>query len=525
MIDLSQMRLEEKIGQMLGFAFFGKEFSEELRIQLEELKSGLVIFFKDNVGSMDQTTTLIQKINQTASIKPFIALDQEGGMVARVTEGIVQSPGAMAIAANGSTEEAYRIARAMGEELREMGFNFNFAPVADVNNNPLNPVINVRSYSDDPDVVARYVLAAANGYNDAGIMTSLKHFPGHGDTVVDSHVGLPTVAFDEDRLMNIELVPFIKAIQAKTPGIMSSHVRFLSVDPLYPASMSKRILTDLLRNKLGFTGLIVTDSLTMGAIHKNFSMDEIVLNAFNAGNDIMITCGARNIEDQRKFASTALRLVREGKIPMETIDRAVTRILNKKNELENFANPRLKKEKINEQNPHELARKISLGSITLIKDEKKLLPISSQERILLLFPILKVVTLADNLDGEPTSLSDYWHHPRLQKQYVPIDPSKEDEDRILAIQKEYDKIVYCSYNACLIRNQSALIDRLDKEKLIVIALRTPYDLTSFPNISTYLCSYEASPLAFESLSLVLSGQKSATGKLPVNLTYPKENSL
>jgi beta-N-acetylhexosaminidase len=421
MIDIKQLSLEEKIGQMVGFAFYGTKFSEELRIQLEDLKSGLVIFFKDNVGTLQETHSLIQQINNVASIPPFIALDQEGGMVTRVTSGVVQSPGAMAMSANQSTHDAYLMAKAMGQELKALGFNFNFAPVADVNNNPSNPVINVRSYSDQPNIVSEYAIAAMRGYHESGLMTSLKHFPGHGDTSVDSHVGLPTVDFDRSRMNKVELVPFMKAIEAGAPGIMSSHVRFTSIDDEFPTSMSKKVLTDLLRHQMKFDGLIVTDSLTMGAIHKNYSLEEIVLHAFNAGNDILITCGARDIKQQRAFVETAIKLTKQGLISIDRINESVNRILRYKAEYEvgaSIKNYQNVEEKIGKQHHIDLAKRISQGSITLVKDEKKLIPIIKDEKTLVVFPIIKVVTLADNQEGELMSLVDYLgKHRKCDKLY------------------------------------------------------------------------------------------------------------
>jgi len=521
MFDIAKMTLEEKIGQMVGFAFYGKEFSEELRIQLQELKAGLVIFFKDNVGSLEQTYELIQKINHNAKIPPFIALDQEGGMVTRVTTQVVQSPGAMALSANQSTQDAYNIAKAMGQELRALGFNFNFAPVADVNNNPSNPVINVRSYSDDPEVVGDYAVAAMKGYKDSLMMTSLKHFPGHGDTSVDSHIGLPSVSFDRKRLNQMELMPFRKAIDAGAPGIMSSHVRFLSIDDTYPTSMSRKILTDLLRKEMGFDGLIVTDSLTMGAIHKNYTQEEIVLHAFNAGNDILITCGERDINGQRNFVEIAIRFVKENKISIQQINESVARILKYKSEYkvgENLPNYQLVEERIANKQSLKLAENISEGSITVVKDTNSLLPILKNESVLVVFPVIKVVTLADNLEGERTSLTDYLKdYVKCDKFFISIDPTEEESKLLLHIVNKYEKVIYCSYNAYLYSKQSQLINQIPKDYLIVIALRTPYDILALKDISTYICSYEASDLAFKSLTKVLMGFSKPKGIMPIRL--------
>ena len=185
MFSIEKMTLKEKIGQMIGLAFSGSNYSDELRMQVEEIGAGLIIYFKDNCITPKQIFELNQTINQHAKIAPFIALDQEGGMVARVTSGIVQTPGAMVIGATKNADYAYRLSYDMGVELRHLGFNFNFAPVGDINNNPLNPVINVRSYSEKPEDVAKFSIQAIKGFKDAKMMTSLKHFLGYGDSVVD----------------------------------------------------------------------------------------------------------------------------------------------------------------------------------------------------------------------------------------------------------------------------------------------------------------------------------------------------
>ena len=275
MIDIKKLTIEEKVGQMMGFAFYGTEYSEELRMQIEDIQVGLVIYFKDNCDNPRQIFNLNKIINERSKIPPFISLDQEGGMVARVTEGIVQSPGAMAISACEKPEYAYKLAYNMGKDMVKLGFNFNFAPVGDINNNPLNPVINVRSYSEDPEVVCTYVKEAVKGYHDAGMMTSIKHFPGHGDTLVDTHLGLAKVDFDRERLYNIELKPFLLAKEENLPGIMAAHVMYTKYDDEFPTTMSHKVITGLLREEIGYDGLVVTDSLTMKAVFDNFSLEEL----------------------------------------------------------------------------------------------------------------------------------------------------------------------------------------------------------------------------------------------------------
>lgn len=517
-IDISKLTLKEKVGQMIGLAFSGTEYSDELRMQVEDIEAGLIIYFKDNCANPKQIFELNQRINKGAKIPPFIAIDQEGGMVARVTEGITQSPGAMVIGATNNYHNAYQLAYNMGYELRKIGFNFNFAPVGDVNNNPKNPVINVRSYSENPQEVAKYVYEAVKGYTDANIMTSIKHFPGHGNTAVDSHIGLPKVDFDSEEINKMELVPFKVAVEHDLPGIMASHVLYTKYDDVYPTTLSKKIVTGLLREEMGFKGLVVTDSLTMSAVFDNFSLEEIVLNGFNSGCDILLLCGARNIDMQKEFASIALRLAEEGKIPLEVIDRAVERIIKYKemfNVGEMPATYDSIKNELEEPTRMTFARKVMDDGVTLIKDENKLLPVKENEKILVVFPKIKVVTLAENEDNSLNSLGDFMPF-KVDKYYSTIDPDLKQKEELLDLTKQYDKVIYCSYNACFNPSQADLINSLDQNKLIVIGVRTPYDLNVL-NAKTYLISYEASVLSFESLAKVLTGKIAPKGVCPVTL--------
>jgi beta-N-acetylhexosaminidase len=440
MTDINTLTLEEKIGQMIGLAFGGRDYSNELKLQVEKIQAGLIIYFKDNVGSLEQVFNLNQEICRHAKIPPFIALDQEGGMVARVTEGITQSPGAMAIGATGKSSNAYQMAKAMGKELRKLGFTFNFAPVGDVNNNPSNPVINVRSYSENPDTVAEYVNEAIRGYSEAMMMTSIKHFPGHGDTSVDSHIGLPKIDYDEKRLMEVELKPFIRAITQDAPGIMASHVQFTYYDQLLPTSISEKIITGLLREKLGFNGLVVTDSLTMDAVFKNFSLEEIVLYGFNSGCDMLLLCGARDIAMQEKFYNIALQYAKEGRIKPERINASVERILRFKEKFqaglmaESFE---AIKPSLSVKEHMMLSKRISEESITVVRNEKKLIPLNTGDRVLVVFPKIKVVTLVENSEGILMNLTDSLKkYHQADVWFMPVDPDAKETDDLLAKIKE-----------------------------------------------------------------------------------------
>ena len=519
MFDIKQLTLEEKVGQMIGLAFYGTEYSEELKMQVEDIKAGLIIYFKDNCDNPKQVFELNKIINSKSKIPPFLALDQEGGMVARVTEGVVQSPGAMAISACGKSEYAYKLAYNMGKDLVKLGFNFNFAPVGDINNNPNNPVINVRSYSDNPDVACEYVYQAVKGYQDAGMMTSIKHFPGHGDTVVDTHLGLAKVDFDSERLYNMELKPFLLAKRENLPGIMAAHVMYTKYDDEFPTTLSKKVITGLLREEIGYDGLVVTDSLTMKAVFDNFSLEEIVYNSMNSGCDILLMCGARKVEMQKEFKNIAVRLVKEGKIQESHIDECVTRILKYKemfnagqmaDSFEDVEND------INNKEEVMFSHQVSEESITELININSLYPLTSKGKILVVFPKIKVVTLVEDENKNLMSLFDFMTIP-TDRHYISIDPTKEEQEELLSKIDQYDKVVFCSYNACFNPTQAELINDIDQSKLIVCAIRTPYDIRVLPNVQAYICSYEATPLSLASLAKVLTGEIKAKGVLPVKL--------
>ena len=260
------MEMRRMLGQKLVFGFHGKTLPEEFKNLLREYKIGNVILFLRNVESAEQLRALcaeIQSLVQEETGYPaFIIIDQEGGMVTRLPQDAVNVPGAMALAATADPENARLASEITIRQLRGLGANFNMAPVLDVNSNPANPVIGVRSFGDEAERVASLGCAAIAPYAGSGVLCCAKHFPGHGDTAVDSHLGLPRVDKMEEALEQLELIPFRRAIEAGVPAIMMSHVLFPNIEPeQVPCTMSRRMVTGLLKQKLGFRGLILTDCM------------------------------------------------------------------------------------------------------------------------------------------------------------------------------------------------------------------------------------------------------------------------
>ncbi|HPN61506.1 MAG TPA: glycoside hydrolase family 3 protein, partial [Bacilli bacterium] len=271
MISLAQMTLKEKIGQLVFVGFPKTTIDDNLKRLISEYKLGNIVLFARNIANIEQlhglNQALYQRIMNETGIMPLIAIDQEGGMVLRITEEATFWPGNMTLAASGGAHQAYEQGKMMGEELRALGINMNLAPSLDVNNNPLNPVIGVRSYGDDPKKVSEWGVSAILGMQETGIIATAKHFPGHGDTSSDSHYQLPLIPHDLKRLNAVELYPFKEAIKNKVKAIMSAHVFFTAYEQeQLPATLSKRVMTDLLRTELQYEGLVVSDCMEMKAI-------------------------------------------------------------------------------------------------------------------------------------------------------------------------------------------------------------------------------------------------------------------
>lgn len=331
------MTLEEKVAQLFVFGFTGAKLPERYAEFLEKHGIGGVILFTRNVESVDQTRALTGAIQSAVAksrqaVPAAIAIDQEGGTVVRMSEpaGYTHMPSNMALGAADEPGLTYRTANIMGLEMRAVGINWDFAPVLDVNNNPKNPVIGVRSYGASPNLVARHGLAAIKGLQDANVAACAKHFPGHGDTAVDSHLALPVIPHDRDRLEAIEFVPFREALKAGLDSVMTAHVFFpaLEPEPGLPATLSKNVLTGLLRQEMGFDGVICTDCLEMKAISDNYTPEETALKAVDAGADALLV--SHTYERQMAMFEALVEAVRSGRIPVERVEESAYRIVRMK---------------------------------------------------------------------------------------------------------------------------------------------------------------------------------------------------
>ena len=328
---LDNMTLDEKIGQMITIGIDGYSVDDTAKQLITDKKVGGVILFKNNINDSNQLLQLINDIkgiNSTNKIPIFISVDQEGGRVNRLPSEIKSLPSNEIIGNKNDNKLAYDIGKNIGYALGSFGFNMDFAPVLDVNSNPNNTVIGDRSFSNDKDKVASLGASEINGFKDSNIISVAKHFPGHGYTSIDSHYALPIINKTLDELKSVEFVPFKKSIEEKVPAIMVSHILMPQIDANNPASMSKTIITDILRKDLKFDGLIVTDDMTMGAVTNELDITTACINSINAGADLLLVC--HGYDNEINVINAIKDAVNNGIISIDTINSSVYKILSLK---------------------------------------------------------------------------------------------------------------------------------------------------------------------------------------------------
>ncbi|RCX23119.1 beta-N-acetylhexosaminidase [Fontibacillus phaseoli] len=538
-MELSKLTLEEKIGQLFICGFHGLEADEQIKKLTKDYHIGGTVYFRRNVESVPQLAALSSSLQQLPrnnhEIPLFISIDQEGGMVARLDhEGMSRIPGNMTLGAAGDVQLTEAAAVLAAKEMLSLGINFNFAPCIDVNNNPSNPVIGVRAFGEDPVKVAEHGNAAIHGYQQTGVIATAKHFPGHGDTAVDSHRGLAVVPHDKERLSKVELLPFREAIAAGVDAIMTAHVIFPAFEPEeIPATLSRRVLTDLLRGELGYEGVIVTDCLEMHAISKSCGIPEGAVAAIEAGADIVLV--SHTLQDQIAAIEAVIASVRSGRISPERIDQSLERVLALKAK-------RLAAGTVNTSGspaavpvpltPSEesgaLLTRIAEGSVTLVKDAGNL-PLKGAEPILVIWPELRHRTEVDEPAVHRYTLADalgaYVNNVELS--VIGTLPSDVEIQEVLRKSVDYEQIVVVTYTAEgeIPEGQIRLVEALNRAhgpKIIVASTRNPYDINAFPDTGTYLCLYENRSFSLDALAKVLTGKLVPTGRLPVSLNtrYP-----
>lgn len=503
------------LGQRLGFGFEGTRIPDDFAALVREYKIGNVVLFRRNIENNSQLRQLCRDIQSLiigeTGHPAFITIDQEGGMVTRLAPDAVNVPGNMAVAATGRIEDAYTAAAITARQLRGVGVNFNLAPVLDVNSNSRNPVIGVRSYGDDAARVAALAREAVRGYAEAGVLCCGKHFPGHGDTAVDSHLGLPCIDKSLTELEETELLPFRAAIGSGIPAIMSSHILFPRIEPEnIPATMSAAIMRGVLRGRLGFNGLTLSDCMVMDAIRAHYGTVNGVVAALCAGVDIVFVCS--DIELQRASAEAVAAAAARGDFDNADMYESIARIFDAKAK---YAFTDAKPELCGRPEDFAAARDISRRAITALDgavsraDENTFFCGCADYR----------VTQAANDSTDALPFAEYMHR-RFGGKYVTcsLDPDAVEITHIGEIADSCGSIIMSTCNAHIYEGQLKLARALAAagHDMTVAALRNPYDLSQLPRGIHRVAAWDYTADSLAALAEVFSGGICG-GVMPVRL--------
>ena len=513
---LRGMSPAERAGQLMSVAFHGTKITPALESMIRDRKVGGVILYSENftdAASLKQLAADLQRIaSDTKTVPLLLSMDQEGGAVVRIARGAAVLPGNMALAATPDPADSVRKAVAVtARDLRAVGVNFELAPDADVNNEPRNPIILNRSFGSDPQRVAQLVRVATQAFADAKFLCCAKHFPGHGATTTDSHTGLPLLDVDRARLDSVELVPFRAAIAAGVPAIMSAHIRIPALDPTadLPITLSPRVMTDLVRTQLGFSGLLVTDDLEMGALTQTRSESQAGYDAFVAGADYLLFRfdESAQIDAHAKLAAG----MSSGALSPSRVEASLRRILGVKDRfgiLDGGATSGTAGSDTDRATADELARL----SITVLRAGG--LPLRG--RIFVASPQNPDIALVADQPTLGAVLAQ--RLPNVTAQTITISPTQADIDRAVAMARAADVCVVGSVDLFSYPQQAVLVKALvGVRPTVLVSLRSPYDILSAPSVSGYVCAYTGRGPSLRALAEVLAGSRAPSGTLPVDV--------
>ncbi|MHB8648064.1 MAG: glycoside hydrolase family 3 protein, partial [Thermomicrobiales bacterium] len=444
--------------------------------------------------------------------------------VRRLMAEATLTPSAMALGATGDSPLVEGIGFAVGQELRALGINTNFAPVADVNNNPLNPVIGTRSFGESPERVGAMVVAFARGLRNAGVAATAKHFPGHGDTRVDSHLDLPTIPHDLARLHAVELPPFAAAIRAGVPLVMTSHIRFPALEPDgLPATLSPRILTSLLREEMGFAGVIISDAMMMKAIDDYYGIVAGSVQAVIAGNDIVEPL---RLADEAAVIAGLRDAVGDGRLPVAQVDASVRRVLRLKHWL--AGQPSIPVDVVGSHDA--LVHEAAEASVTLLDAQPGALPLAADADIAVIEFALQSMHAAEEGQLVPSPLRDAFRQRFTHIRGIALDATEPgDLAAARRLASEAVVLVIGTRDANLFPMQRAVIDVLQamNRPTIVVSLRAPYDLADFPWAIARLATYGDLAASLAVAAAICAGTFTPRGHLPVSVgpRYPVGHGL
>lgn len=522
-LSFNELTLYQKCAQMVMPAIYrgalnpaSKEYQKIIELVRDYGVGGFVMF----QGNSKDQATIISRLQILSKIPLLISGDYENGLGMRIDDA-VSFPHSMAIGATKNPYFAYQVGKATAIEGRRLGINFNLAPVADVNDNPLNPIINTRAYSQDNKIVSSFVNAFVKGSDEGRMLSAVKHFPGHGNTQVDSHDDLPRINGSREYLLENELYPFVQSIRNNAKGIMIGHLEVPSLDNTgrIPATLSHPIITQLLKEELGFEGLIITDAIDMRAITKYYSQEEAAVKAVIAGNDIILSP-----LKPKEVIDAIFNAVNEGIIEESRINESVRKIYYAKYWLGLF--DQASASDITESSDQEiLAQQIADESITLLKNEENLFPVNLNE-----YKSITNIVVTDGIGG---LITEYFGD-LLKKQRYDVTSlkltrrnNKRDYDKIRPVALKSDLIIISSFIRVNANQGPVDISSLQKDfiqnlidsgkKVILISFNNPYLISKFPTVKSYINTYSNTTFSQQATLKAIIGKIEFKGTLPVSI--------
>ncbi len=535
---VKRMTLEQKVGQLItGYAYgatadtadprnvalYGVSTPAEV---VSSLNLGGVIYFAwtDSVKNPEQIAGLSNGLQRAAlesgaGVPLMISTDQEQGVVTRFGPPATPFPGSMALGAGRSSADARTAAGITGQELAAVGINQNFAPVADVNVNPLNPVIGVRSFSSDPDLVAEMVRAQVRGYQEDGaIAACAKHFPGHGDTATDSHYALPTIDHTREEWEALDAPPFEAAIRARTDVIMTAHILVPSLDPADdPATLSRPIMTGILRDRLKYRGVIITDSLEMAGVREKYGDDEVAVRAIEAGADVLLMPAKPLVARQ-----ALLDAVASGRLTEKRIDESIERILALKFRRDVVRRPFVDERRIprvvGTDEHMATAQEVTDRTTTVLRNEAGLLPLTGGARRVLVtgWGVSTTAAMGQAMGrrGHTLAVRETGSRPSDSAIAAAVADARVNDLVVVLTQRAWDAKVTDPE-----KRQQRLVRELEATgtPVVHVAVRDPYDVAYLPDTTTSLATYSYTAVSVESAAKVVHGEITPEGTLPVDV--------
>ncbi|MGY5047236.1 glycoside hydrolase family 3 protein [Streptomyces sp. 900105755] len=539
---VGRMTVEEKVGQLFVTRVYGHSATDpdqaDIDANLKEIgvrtaaeliatyRVGGIIYFTWTHNTRDprQIAELSNGIQRASLTQPrglpvLISTDQEHGAVCRIGKPATLFPGAMAMGAGGSPADARTLGRISGAELRAMGVRQDYSPDADVNVNPANPIIGVRSFGAGPDAAGALVAAEVQGYQEAGVAATAKHFPGHGDTAVDSHTGFPVITHSREVWEKLDAVPFRAAIEAGIDSVMTAHIQFPALDGSGdPATLSHPVLTGILRGELGYDGVVVTDSLGMAGVRTKYGDDRVPVLALKAGVDQLLDPPHLDVA-----WNAVLKAVRDGEVTEARLDESVLRILRLKSRLGLLDRPYVDTKDVGRvvgtAQHLAAADRIAERTTTLLVNEGGLLPLARRTHG-------KVLVVGADPDspsgttGPPTGvLAAALSELGFTATALPTGtaPSPATVDQAVAAARSADAVVVGTYNVTAGSGQQRLVERLVATgvPVVAVAVRNPYDVAQLPFVKAYLATYSWTDVELRAAARVIAGEVAPRGSLPV----------